>query len=185
MAKDTAKQYIYIVQSSKETTKCKIGKTNDLERRLKEYNNMTGKSKENIYQYLFTGEVKNMTTVENDLKEKYSTLREEKSKEIYFYNSALFNHYVTFIQTHTMFVKEIFIKPAEKKEIVKIIKKTTPSLEDRGITQRDVLQKAQRADNDEFYTRYEDVEQELSMYNRKIWKNKTVFCNCDDAVDDN
>jgi hypothetical protein len=30
-----AKQYIYIVQASLEPSKCKIGKTNDLERRLK------------------------------------------------------------------------------------------------------------------------------------------------------
>ncbi|MDR0569246.1 MAG: GIY-YIG nuclease family protein, partial [Spirochaetaceae bacterium] len=37
------KQYIYIVQASKETSRCKIGKTNDLERRLKEYNSITGK----------------------------------------------------------------------------------------------------------------------------------------------
>ncbi|MDR2602281.1 MAG: GIY-YIG nuclease family protein [Spirochaetaceae bacterium] len=185
MAKNTAKQYIYIVQSSKETTKCKIGKTNDLERRLKVYNNMTGKSKENVYQYLFTCEVKNMTEVESGIKEKYSALREEKSKEIYFYNSALFEHYVTFIQTHSSFVKEIFIKTAEKKEIVKIIKKTAPSLEERGVTKKGVLQKAQKVKNDEFYTRLEDVEQELSMYNKIIWKNKVVFCNCDDAVDDN
>jgi hypothetical protein len=178
-------QYIYIVQSSKETTKCKIGKTNDLERRLKEYNNMTGKSKETVYQYLFACEVKDMAKVENDLKKKYSNLREEKSKEIYFYNSALFKHYVTFIQTHPMFVKEIFVKNVEKKEIVKIVKKTTPSLEERGITQKGVLQKAKRVKNDEFYTRLEDIEKELSMYDKKIWKNKVVFCNCDDAVDDN
>jgi predicted GIY-YIG superfamily endonuclease len=183
LEKDKAKQYIYIVQASLEPSKCKIGKTNDLERRLKEYNNMTGKSKENIYQYLFTCEVKNMTVVENDLKEKYSVLREEKSKEIFFYNSELFKHYITFIKTHTLFVKEIFIKTVEKK-IVKIVKKTTLSLEERGLSQRDVLQKAQKANNDEFYTRYEDVEQELSMYNKKIWKNKVIFCNCDDAVDD-
>jgi hypothetical protein len=39
-------------------------------------------------------------------------------------------------------------------------------------------------ENDEFYTRYEDVEKELSMYSKRIWKNKTVFCNCDDAEDD-
>ena len=44
------KQYIYIVQALLEPSKCKIGKTNDLQRRLKEYNNMTGKSKENTYQ---------------------------------------------------------------------------------------------------------------------------------------
>jgi hypothetical protein len=53
---------------SKKTIKCKIGKTNDLERRLKEYNNMTGKSKETVYQYLFACEVKNMSKVDNDLK---------------------------------------------------------------------------------------------------------------------
>jgi predicted GIY-YIG superfamily endonuclease len=123
LAKYAAKQYIYIVQASLEPSKCKIGKTNDLERRLKEYNNMTGKSKENVYRYLFTCEVKNMTTVENDIKEKYSNLREEKSKEIYFFNSELFKHYVAFIKTHTLFVKEIFIKTEDKKQIVKIVKK--------------------------------------------------------------
>ncbi|WP_461256979.1 adenine-specific methyltransferase EcoRI family protein [Treponema sp. R80B11-R83G3] len=185
MAKSKAvKQYIYIVQASLEPSKCKIGKTNDLERRLKEYDNMTGKSKENKYQYLFTCEVKNMAQVENDIKEKYSFLREEKSKEIYFYNTPLFKDYVKFIKSHKMFVKEIFIKTESKKQIVKIIKKTTPSLEERGVTRKDLLQKAQKIKNDEFYTRYEDIEKELKMYNKNIWKNKTVFCNCDDAVDD-
>jgi predicted GIY-YIG superfamily endonuclease len=185
LAKDAAKQYIYIVQASLEPSKCKIGKTNDLERRLKEYNNMTGKSKENTYRYLFTCEVKNMADVENDIKEKHRALREEKSREIYFYNTDLFKHYVTFIKTHAMFGKEIFIKPDDKKQIVKIVKKTAPSLKERGVTRKDVMQKAKRINNDEFYTRFEDVEKELSMYDKDIWKNKTVFCNCDDAVDNN
>jgi hypothetical protein len=57
-----------------------------------------------------------------------------------------------------------------------------PTLEERGLTMKEVLQKAQKAENDEFYTRFEDVEKELSMYPRSIWKNKVVFCNCDDAV---
>jgi hypothetical protein len=39
--------------------------------------------------------------------------------------------------------------------------------------------------NDEFYTRYEDVEKELSMYDKSVWNNKTIFCNCDSAVDKN
>ena len=104
------KQYIYIVQSSKEMTKCKIGITNNLERRLKEYNNMTGKSKENIYQYLFTCEVKDMATVENDIKNNFLNLREEKNKEIYFFNTHLFNDYVECIKSHQLFVKEIYIK---------------------------------------------------------------------------
>ncbi|MDR3110800.1 MAG: GIY-YIG nuclease family protein [Planctomycetaceae bacterium] len=181
---DTTKQYIYIVQASLEPAKCKIGKTNDLERHLKEYNHMTGKSKDNSYQYLFTCEVKNMTQVENAIKEKFSHLREEKSTEIYFYNLTLFKGYVELIKAHRSFIKEIFIKQDDKTQIVKIIKKTTPSLEERGMSPKDVLQKAQKINNDEFYTRYEDVEKELAMYNKKIWKDKVVFCNCDDAVDD-
>jgi len=183
MVKAKEKQYIYIVQASLEPSKCKIGKTNNLGRRLKEYNSMTGKSKENIYSYLFSCEVKNMTEVENNIKDKFSTLREEKNKEIYFFNSDLFKNYIKFIKAHSMFVKEIFIKTESKKDIVKIIKKTSPSLEERGISTRDVMQKAQKVNNDEFYTRYEDVENELSMYNKSVWKNKVIFCNCDDAVD--
>ena len=182
---DMEKQHIYIVQASLEPAKCKIGKTNDLERRLKEYNNMTGKSKENVYQYLYACEVKNMTLLENAVKKQFCNLREEKSKEIYFYNSLLFKGYVDFIKSHRLFVKETFIKTEEKKQITKIVRKTTPSLEERGLSQKDVLQKAQRIENDEFYTRYEDVEKELAMYPKRIWKNKVVFCNCDDPVDDN
>ena len=178
------KEYIYIVQARLEPSKCKIGKTNDLERRLKEYNNMTGKSKENIYNYLFCCEVKDMTALENEIKKKFSTLREEKSKEIYFYNSPLFEDYIKFIKSNKLFIKEIYTK--SKDEIlkkVKIVKKTTPTLKERGLSRKYILQKAQKVNNDEFYTRIEDIEKELSMYDKRIWKNKTVFCNCDDAVD--
>ena len=145
---------------------------------------MTGKSKNNAYIDLFTCQVKDMASVEGDITKKFHGFREEKSREIYFYNESLFRKYVNFIKSHTSFVKEIFIKPEDKKQIVKIIRKTTPSLEERGLTMKEVLQKAQRAENDEFYTRYEDVEKELSMYPKRIWKNKVVFCNCDDAVGD-
>ncbi|MDR1174116.1 MAG: GIY-YIG nuclease family protein [Treponema sp.] len=178
------KQYIYIVQALLEPTSCKIGITNDLERRLKEYNNITGKSKGNKSRYLFTCEVKDMAEVENAVKDTFSALREEKSREIYFYNAKLFEGYVKFIKSHKMFVREIYIKTDETKPIVKIVKKTTPTLEERGISSKDVLQKAQKRKNDEFYTRLEDIEKELSMYSKKVWKNKTVFCNCDDAVGD-
>jgi hypothetical protein len=179
-----AKQYIYITQALLEPSKCKIGKTNNLERRLKDYNNTTGISKENTYQYLFTCEVKDMKVLEKDITTEFKRLREQKSKEIYFYNSDLFNDYVNFIKSHRMFVKETFIKIDDKKQILKIVKRTAPSLKERGLSFKDVMQKAQNIDNDEFYTRYEDVEKELSMYDKKIWKNKIVFCNCDDAVGD-
>jgi predicted GIY-YIG superfamily endonuclease len=182
MEKDNTKQYIYIVQASKEPSWCKIGKTNDLERRLKDYNNITGKSKNNAYQYLFACEVSDMATVENALKEKYSFLREIKSKEIYLFNNEVFKFYVEFIKSHPAFVEEIISEKEETKETVKIIKRTTPSLKERGLSPKDVMQQAQKAKNDEFYTRYEDVEKELSMYPQSIWKDKVVFCNCDDAV---
>ena len=176
MAKSKEKQYIYIVQAFLEPSKCKIGKTNNLERRLKEYNNMTGKSKENIYKYLFTCEVKDMAKMENSIKEKYSNLREEKSKEIYFYNSSLFLDYIQFIKSHTLFINEIFIKKEdEKKQVVKIVQKTKPSLEERGLTRENMLKKARKADNDEFYTRYEDVEKELNMYEKIFGKINVYF----------
>ncbi len=131
-----------------EPASCKIGKTGDLERRLKEYNSITGKSKENIYNYLFACEVKNMSEVENAIKERYSELRQEKSREIYFYNATLFENYVHFIKTHELFMKEIFIKKDEKKQEVKIVKKTTPSLEERGLTKKSSLQKMKQLKND-------------------------------------
>ncbi|MDR3047719.1 MAG: GIY-YIG nuclease family protein [Bacteroidales bacterium] len=182
-AEDT-KQYIYIVQASLEPSWCKIGKTNDLDRRLKEYNNITGKSKENIYQYLFACEVQDMTQVENDIKDKYSVFKQVKSKEIFLYNTDAFKFYIDFIKSHKLFIKEIFTKTEEKKEDIKIVKKTTPPLNERGITRKDVLQKAQKVKNDEFYTQIEDIEKEIAMYDKNIWKEKCVFCNCDDAVDD-
>jgi predicted GIY-YIG superfamily endonuclease len=57
MTQEKLKEYIYIVQASNETSRCKIGVTNDLERRLKEYNSITGKSKNNIYQYRRIGKL--------------------------------------------------------------------------------------------------------------------------------
>jgi hypothetical protein len=73
-------------------------------------------------------------------------------------------------------------KSKGKQYIVRIVNRK-PSLEERGVTKKDILQKAQKVKNDEFFTRYEDVEREISLYNKSIWKNKVVFCNCDDAVD--
>jgi len=184
MEKENTKQYIYIVQSLHETTTCKIGKTNDLERRLKEYNNMTGKSKENVSRYLFTCEVQDMTQVETDIKEKFSYLREDKKREIYLFTSDILKMYVEFLKLHSLFVEEIFTQTTDKQEVkIKYIKKVTPSLKEQGITTVDVMNKAKKSKYDEFYTRYEDVEKELSMYDKDIWKDKCVFCNCDDAVD--
>ncbi len=122
--------------------------------------------------------------MENDIKNRFLTLREQNNREIYFYNSSLFNDYVGFIKSHNLYLKEIFIKPADKQQTVKIVQRTKPTMEERGVSWRKVLQKAQNVKNDEFYTRYEDIEKEINMYPAQIWQDKVVFCNCDDAVGD-
>ena len=40
------------------------------------------------------------------------------------------------------------------------------------------LHKAMSEKNDEFYTRYEDIEKEICFY-KEYLKGKTVYCNCD------
>ena len=47
------------------------------------------------------------------------------------------------------------------------------------------LSKAKNAKNDEFYTRLEDIEKELNSYDPKFFKNKVIFCNCDDPASSN
>jgi predicted GIY-YIG superfamily endonuclease len=93
-----AKQYIYIMQSAQEPITCKIGRTSDLDERLKTYNSTTGKSGVNKSQYLFTCEVKDMVKLENDITNEFKTLREEGKREIYLYNSHWFGEYVKFIK---------------------------------------------------------------------------------------
>jgi len=143
---------------------------------------MTGKSKGNQHRYLYTCEAKDMRGLENAIKKEFIRLREQHSNEIYFYNDGLFQDYIDFIEKHIFFQRRIFFIESEKKARVKIIKKTTPSLKDRGTTFKKIMLKAQRVDDDEFYTIYDDVVKELTMYDKKIWKDKVVFCNCDDAV---
>lgn len=46
------------------------------------------------------------------------------------------------------------------------------------------LRKANKAKNDEFYTQLSDIEKELGHY-KEHFKDKTVFCNCDDPEESN
>ena len=43
-----------------------------------------------------------------------------------------------------------------------------------------LLQKAKKSKSDEFYTQLSDIESELQHY-KNHFKDKVVFCNCDDA----
>lgn len=47
------------------------------------------------------------------------------------------------------------------------------------------LNNAKKAKNDEFYTLLEDIEKELSKYDPAVFKDKTIFCNCDDPTSSN
>ena len=44
---------------------------------------------------------------------------------------------------------------------------------------KEALTKAKKIKNDEFYTQLTDIEKEMKYY-KKHFKNKSVFCNCDD-----
>lgn len=46
------------------------------------------------------------------------------------------------------------------------------------------LNKARKEKNDEFYTRFIDIENELKHY-KEHFKNKVVYCNCDDPIESN
>ena len=46
------------------------------------------------------------------------------------------------------------------------------------------LHKAKEAKNDEFYTQYDEIQQELNHYEDKF-KGITVLCNCDDPFESN
>ena len=43
----------------------------------------------------------------------------------------------------------------------------------------ELLQKAKKSKNDEFYTQLSDIERELQYY-KSHFRDKIVYCNCDD-----
>ena len=48
------------------------------------------------------------------------------------------------------------------------------------------LTNAKRVKNDEFYTQYSDIQKEIEAYleyNPNVFRNKVVYCNCDDGKD--
>lgn len=48
-----------------------------------------------------------------------------------------------------------------------------------------LLHRAKGAKSDEFYTLMQDIERELSHYDKKLFESKTVYCNCDDPRQSN
>ncbi len=51
-----------------------------------------------------------------------------------------------------------------------------------------LLKKAKKSKNDEFYTQYSDIQKELEKYieyNLDVFREKVVYCNCDDPYESN
>ena len=55
---------------------------------------------------------------------------------------------------------------------------------EKQMAKNENLHKAKEAKNDEFYTQYDEIQQELNHYEDKF-KGKTVLCNCDDPFESN
>ena len=55
---------------------------------------------------------------------------------------------------------------------------------DIKLWQINICKRQKKAKNDEFYTRLEDIEEELRHYT-KHFKDKVVYCNCDDPTKSN
>ena len=51
-------------------------------------------------------------------------------------------------------------------------------------TKNNNLHNAKKQKNDEFYTLLTDIEQELKHY-KEHFRNKVVYCNCDDPIESN
>ena len=50
------------------------------------------------------------------------------------------------------------------------------------------LTNAKRVKNDEFYTQYSDIQKEIESYieyDENVFRNKVVYCNCDDPFESN
>ena len=57
-------------------------------------------------------------------------------------------------------------------------------LGEREMAKNETLSKAKNAKKDEFYTQYEDIQEELNHY-EKHFRGQTVLCNCDDPFESN
>ena len=58
-----------------------------------------------------------MKALEQDIKNTFFNLREQKSREIYFYNPSLFEMYVDFIVASPYFIKKVVLKESKEPRI--------------------------------------------------------------------
>lgn len=75
-----------------------------------------------------------MKALEQDIKNAFIHLRERSSREIYFFNTSLFDMYVDFICVHPCFLKKVVFKESKKQKPLKPI--VQPSMQERKLQEK-------------------------------------------------
>ena len=198
-------EYIYIRQVNQSSVH--IGRTTDLEER---YKLQADQTIEDFKEYLHIFECENGKgiEVEKDVKNKFKEYIANKNNknEQYLWNDILQEKYTHYLRTHKYIIRqleedEVLKYNKDKNDIKVIVKKVketqTRSVADGKTSYKDILNNAKTKsksiqkdntnskfiDQDECYTRYEDVVKMVEEV-KEQFKNKVVFCNCDDPLDE-
>ena len=80
------------------------------------------------------------------------------------------------------YLNKIGGSPVQYEAVNELLEIFNEVLSEEKISNKETLDNARRNKNDEFYTRYEDIEAEVMKY-RKYFKNKIVYLPCDDPAE--
>lgn len=164
----------------------KFGITSDLNRRMGEYTQQqTGSSENQKLTWVCWAHVtfNDAKMVETEFGEEMSRqgYRASLSRELVV-NTNIDKHivqYLSYLFNHPKRTGDLFVHP----QVIKLISK-------REHTKSHLQMKADRKAliasgnniGDEKYTKYDDIEMEIECYDISVWKDKVVFCNCNDSI---
>ena len=190
-------EYIYIRQTNPSSVH--IGRTKDLNDR---YRASADQFEEDMNDYICAFECNEGSgqQIENDIKKEFKKFNIER--EIYNYSPELLKDYKNYLIRHKDIIKEVEdiekYNKSNKKIVFKIKveeKQVGRNLKELGITRKNIMSQSQKmakaiqknndvskyTEHDEFFTRYEDIESMVEEV-KDQFKDKVVFCNCDDPL---
>lgn len=190
-------EYIYIRQTNPSSVH--IGRTKDLNDR---YKVSADQFEEDMNDYICAFECNEGSgqQIENDIKKEFKKFNIER--EIYNYSPELLKDYKNYLIKHKDIIKEVQdiekYNKSNKKIVFKIKveeKQVGRNLKELGITRKNIMSQSQKmakaiqknndvskyTEHDEFFTRYEDIESMVEEV-KDQFKDKVVFCNCDDPL---
>ena len=190
-------EYIYIRQTNPSSVH--IGRTKDLNDR---YRASADQFEEDMNDYICAFECNEGSgqQIENDIKKEFKKFNIER--EIYNYSPELLKDYKNYLIRHKDIIKEVEdiekYNKSNKKIVFKIKveeKQVGRNLKELGITRKNIMSQSQKmakaiqknndvskyTEHDEFFTRYEDIEEMIEEV-KEQFKDKVVFCNCDDPL---